>query len=113
MKLKRNKIAIFGSGQIAKTLSLTFKNSALIFCRPNFNAALTESMLMMRLRFLLDNQNVFCIINCIGMNNIEECERNRELAYHINVIFPKILAKYCISKGIILKCNILLKSSEK
>jgi len=43
---------------------------------------------------------VDCIINCAAITNVDECERNPELARSVNATGPKLLAEICNSTGI-------------
>ena len=42
----------------------------------------------------LKNFNFDLIINCIGLSNIERCEKNHELAKKLNITIPNILNNF-------------------
>jgi dTDP-4-dehydrorhamnose reductase len=48
---------------------------------------------------LISEKNFNLIINCIGLTNIEECERRPEAAWQINATLPFYLAKVSLSTG--------------
>jgi dTDP-4-dehydrorhamnose reductase len=48
---------------------------------------------------LIREENFSLIINCIGLTNIEECERRPEAAWQINATLPFFLAKVSLSTG--------------
>jgi len=51
------------------------------------------------IKTLLMNINPEIIINCAAMTNIEDCEKNPDLAHKLNAEFPEILARWAAKYG--------------
>ena len=48
---------------------------------------ITANMLNKKLKEIIEKSNPYAIINCIGMTDVDECERNKENAFFVNSIF--------------------------
>ena len=52
------------------------------------------------LRAMLKKHNIDILINCTGLTNVEECEKNPELAYYLNGYLPGEIAKITFNSNI-------------
>lgn len=48
----------------------------------------------------IEQNEINSIINCAAYTNVDACEKNRELAFQVNSILPRVLAEISESKGI-------------
>lgn len=52
------------------------------------------------IREAIEKSGADCVINCVAMTNVDECERNPELATSVNAKGAENLARVCSSAGI-------------
>tara|TARA_B100000963_G_scaffold40429_1_gene30077 strand:+ start:1264 stop:3330 length:2067 start_codon:yes stop_codon:yes gene_type:complete len=48
----------------------------------------------------LESLNVEILVNCIGLTNVEDCEKNKKKALHSNAIIAKNISKVCMDLSI-------------
>ncbi len=93
------RFAVFGStGTLGTALRKVLK-SAKFHTRKDWDVENLIGLESFLYRFLED---VDVVINALAYTDVSRAEIERERAYKINVDFPKILAKFCESKGIVL-----------
>lgn len=46
---------------------------------------------------IIKENKIKVLINCVGLTNVEKCEKNNDIAKYLNSIVPQILAKICKS----------------
>ncbi len=49
---------------------------------------------------VLENYKPETVIHCAAIANLEECEKNPELAYHTNAVVPGEIALQCMKRGV-------------
>lgn len=98
------KILIFGGSGLLGSQFVDFMSSEYeVFSTSNklipgqlpFNATNLEEV-----KNLFDQIKPDVVINCIGLTNIETCQKNPNLSYALNYLFPKYLSDYCLKFGI-------------
>jgi len=92
------KVVIFGDGQVA-TLSNQLKSDSIVITRNSIDFGDTDVMLF-RLRTLLDDLDILCVINAIAYTNVDLAEKDMDLSYAINATAVGILSRYCRSKNV-------------
>ena len=87
-------ILIFGSnGFLTTNLRYRFNNNHNIKYAGSKNFDFKFNYFYENLEKILNHNNFDLILNCIGCADIDECEKNKDLAYRLNCEFPSYLIK--------------------
>ena len=114
-----------GGGFLGRYFSRILGNSALVHTRTKLtgisNTIEADIQTEKDIVQLLTEFEIYRVINCMAITNIEKCETNPELANWVNAEIPAIIAKYTsahmiqnlfISTDAVLKSNSKLRTEE-